>query len=121
MGFVALSAHAAGRDLTDTGIVPENIEAGLLSEEGRSAAPDCGEIAEVDSKTLDLSRACWVKGLYGLDFGGDFGGGAPGHIDCAAAGVEDFDKFKSDTSISSSDDEDFSCERREVLLGEGWA
>lgn len=107
VGFVALDACAAGRGLANTRIVPKNIEAGFLGEEGRSAGGDRGEIAEVESKTLDVSRACWVNGPYGLDFSGDFGGRTTGDVDCAAFGVEDFDELKPDACIPASDDEDF--------------
>ena len=107
VGFVALDARAAGRGTADTRIVPENIEAGFLGEEGGCADCDRVEVTEVDVKTLEVSWACLVNGLYDFDFGGDFGGRATGHVDCAAFGVEDFDEFEPDAGISASDDEDF--------------
>ena len=107
MGFVALGTCAADRGLANTRIVPKNIEAGFLGEEGRSAGRDRGEVAEVERKSLDVSRAGCVNGLYGLDFSGDFDGRAAGDVDCAAIGVDDFDKLKPDACISASNDEDF--------------
>ena len=120
VGFVALDAGAADRAQADTRIVPEHVEAGFLGEEGRSAGGDRGEVAEVERKTLDVSRGCGVNGLNGLDCGGDFDGRAAGDVDCAAFGVEEFDELKPDARISASDDEDFAHERRDVLFGESW-
>lgn len=46
--FVALDAGAANRGHADTRIIPKNVEAGFLSEEGGSAGWDRGEVAEIE-------------------------------------------------------------------------
>jgi len=110
VGFVSLDACAADRGLANTRIVPKDIEAGFLGKECRSAGQDCGEVTEVERKTLDVSRACCVSGLYGLDFSGEFVGRAAGDVDCAAFRVEGFGECEPDACISAGNDEDFaSC------------
>lgn len=123
MGFVALDAGAADGGLGDSCIVPEDVEAGFLGEEGGGAGRNGGEVAEVEVETLELSawrRAPGVSGLDGLDFSGDFAGRTGGDVDGAAFGVEDFDELKSDAGVSAGDDEDFTHEGGYVFLGESW-
>ncbi len=105
---------------TNTRIVPKYIEAGFLSEEGRRAFVDCGEIATVDMKTFEVPRAVWIERLYGLDCSGDVGRRAAGDVDCSILRIENLDEFKPNTCISASNDKNFACLRREVLFGECW-
>ena len=59
VGFVALDGCGADGLATDTGIVPKNIEAGFLGEEGGNAGWDCGEVAEVKMKmSVGLQGSC---------------------------------------------------------------
>ena len=80
VGFVALDGCGADGLATDTGIVPKNIEAGFLGEEGRNAGWDSGEVVEVEMETFEVSRACCISGFYCLDFSGDFDGRAAGDV-----------------------------------------
>jgi hypothetical protein len=81
VGFVALDGGAADGLATDTGIVPEDVEARFLGEKGRNAGWDSGEVVEVKVKTFELTRACCISGFYCLDCSGDFGGRAASYVD----------------------------------------
>lgn len=96
VGFVALDACAADRGLANASIVPKNIEAGFFGEKGRSTGWECGEVAEVERNTFDVSRACCVNRLYGLDFSSNFDGRAAGDVDCATFGAIYFNELKLD-------------------------
>ena len=121
MSFVPLDAGAPERGTADPCVVPEDVEAGLLGEEGRCAACDRAQIGEVEMETLKLSRVrCFASGrLYGLDRRGDTGLIAACDVDGSAFRVEHLDQFISYTCVSAGHDEDFSYERGDVGFGEG--
>lgn len=121
MSLMALSRGATDGGLGNTRVVPKNIEARLLGEEGGSAVRNCGEVAEVERQTLDLPRACKGNGLYGLDLGSNFGRGAAGDVDCAAFRVQKFNELEPDACVATSHDKYFAYERRQVLFSQCWA
>ena len=113
--FIPLLGGAADRRLRDSGVVPEDVEAGFLGEEVAGALGDGGEIVQVQSETFELRRVAWWRRRSGrldlLDCGGDSVGRAARDVDGAAAlGVEHFDELESNASVAACDDDDFAVE-----------
>ena len=47
--------------------LPKNIEAGLLGEEGRRPSRNCGKVAKMETKTLDVAETWHVNRFDGFD------------------------------------------------------